>query len=38
MFGGLLAPAMSLLVQLSVLIHSSAFFALNQPLEMQKVC
>lgn len=38
MFGGLLVPAVSLLVQLSVMIHRSAFFALNQTLEMQGVC
>lgn len=32
MFGDLLAPAVSLLVQLGVVIHRSAFFALNQTL------
>lgn len=38
MFGDLLAPAVSLLVQRGVMIHRSAFFVLNQRLEMQKVC
>lgn len=31
-FGDLLAPAVSLLVQRGVVIHRSAFFALNQTL------
>lgn len=37
-FGDLLAPATSLLVQPDVVSHRSGFFALNQMLEMQKVC
>lgn len=37
MFGDLLAPATSLLVQPDVVSHGSGFFALNQMLEMQKV-
>lgn len=37
-FGDLLAPATSLLVQLGVVSHRSGFFALYQMLEMQKVC